>query len=147
MAGFKELEVEAIIAAVKAWAKQQPEIYAVALVGSWARNQAHENSDIDFMFLIPNPELFFQDTAWINFIPWHDLNLKVDRYYDRTYGVVTSRHLCFQQAQRVEFSFGYPSWANINPIDPGTLAVISSGIRIICDRDRLLTTLLKEIKI
>lgn len=96
MTGFKELEVEAIIATVKAWAKQQPEIYAVALVGSWARNQAHENSDIDLMILTPEFERFFSDTNWFNNIPWHDLNLKVDRYCERTYGVVRSCHLSFQ---------------------------------------------------
>ena len=50
----------------------------------------------------------------------------------------------FEQGQRIEFSFGHLSWACINPIDPGTLAVIGSGIKIICDRDRLLTTLLED---
>ena len=144
MAGFKESEVEAIIAAVKAWTKQQPEIYAVALVGSWARNKAHENSDIDLMILTLNPERFFLDTNWFNNIPWHKLNLQLAYHYDRTYGLVRSRHLFFEQGQRIEFRFGHPNWACINPIDPGTLAVISSGIKIICDRDRLLTTLLED---
>ena len=141
MAGFKKLEVETIIAAVAAWAKQQPEIYGVALVGSWARNQAHENSDLDLMFLTPNPELFFQDPNWFNELDWQKLNLQISKYYDRTYGVVRSRHLCFTKGQRIEFSFGYLSWANIDPIDPGTLIVVSSGINILYDPRNLLNSL------
>ena len=142
MTGFKELEVKRVIATIKIWAKQQPKICAVALVGSWAKakNQAHENSDIDLMFLTPRPELFFSDTVWFHSIPW-DLNLNVDRYYDRTYGVVKSRHLYFSQGQRIEFSFGYLNWANTDPIDPGTLKVVGSGMEIIYDRDQLLMAL------
>ena len=141
MAGFRELEVKRIIATIKAWAKQQPKIIAVTLVGSWAKNQAHENSDIDLVFLTPHLELFFHDTVWFYSIPWHDLNLNVDRYYDRTYGVVKSRHLCFDRGHRIEFSFGYPNWANTDPIDSGTLAVVRSGMEIIYDPDRLLMAL------
>ena len=143
--GFSKLDVSKILNAVEIWAKQ-PEIYAVVLVGSWARDRAHENSDLDLMILTPNPDLFFQNTTWFNSIPWCDLgNFKIDTYYDRVYGVVKSRHLCFQQGQRIEFSFGDPSWASIDPIDPGTLAVVSSGIRIISDRYKLLETLVAAI--
>ena len=146
MVGFSKLDVSKIIGAIGIWAKQQPEIYAVALVGSWARSEAHENSDLDLMILTSNPELFFQDTNWFNSIPWHDLNnLQIDTYYDRVYGVVKSRHLCFQQGSRIEFSFGYPNWAIIDPIDPGTLRVVGSGMTIICDRHKLLETLVKAI--
>ena len=145
MAGFSELEVSKIIKGVKIWAKQ-PEIDAVGLVGSWARDRAYENSDLDLMILTSNPDLFFQDTDWFNSILWHDLNdLKINTYYDRIYGVVKSRHFCFQQGQRIEFSFGYPNWADINPIDLGTLRVIRSGIIIIYDRHKLLETLAKAI--
>mgnify|MGYP003447724489 CR=1 len=37
---------------------------------------------------------------------------------------------------------GCPSWANTNPIDPGTLIVVTSGIEIICDRYKLLKSLI-----
>lgn len=47
-----------------------------------------------------------------------------------------------QHGQRIEFCFGYPSWANTNPIDPGTLIVVTSGIEIICDRYELLKSLI-----
>jgi uncharacterized protein len=142
MSGFETLEVANILSAIKTWAESQPEIDAVALVGSWARKQAKKDSDIDLMILTPNPNLFFQDTKWFNRISWQDLNLKIVNYDDRIYGVVKSRHLFFEHGQRIEFSFGYPSWANTNPIDPGTLIVVTSGIEIICDRYEALKSLI-----
>ena len=145
MTGFKESEVEQILVTVETWAKSQLEINGFALVGSWARKQARPDSDLDLMFLTPHLELFFEDIVWFNNIPWHSLNLEIDSYYDRVYGVVRSRHLVFQSGQRIEFSFGYPNWAKINPIDPGTLVVVRSGIRIIHDREKLLENLVKAI--
>lgn len=146
MPGFDELEVKQILIMVQAWATQQPEIDAVALVGSWARKEAHQDSDIDLMILTLNPKMYFQDLDWFNDIPWHNLNLEITGYDDRTYGVVRSRHLCFQQGQQIEFSFGFPGWANINPIDRGTLMVVRSGIEIVYDRHQLLKSLVEKIE-
>ena len=145
MSGFEELEVKAIIKAIAAWADRESKIDAVALVGSWARNEAHGDSDLDLMVLTSNPKLFFDDDSWFDRILWHEFNLRAVSYYDRVYGVVKSRHFCFQDGQRIEFSFGYWSWAKTNPIDSGTLAVVSSGVAIIYDRHRLLETLVEAI--
>jgi Nucleotidyltransferase domain len=101
MTGFETSEVDNILRAIKTWAEYQPEIDAVALVGSWARKQAKKDSDIDLMILTPNPNLFFQDTKWLNCISWHNLNLKVVSYEDRIYGVVKSRHLFIQHGQNL----------------------------------------------
>ena len=97
------------------------------------------------MFLTPNPQLFFSTPDWFYYLPWHELELEVTDYYDRTYGVVKSRHICFDRRQRIEFSFGYTNWANIKPIDPGTCKVVSSGLRIIYDPHLLLTILVTTI--
>ena len=140
MPGFKESEVEQIIVAVKTWARRSP-INSFAIVGSWARKQARSDSDLDLMFLTSNPELFLGNTTWFNNISWNNLDLKIERYYDRTYGVVRSRHLVFQSGQRIEFSFGNLDWAKIDPIDSGTYQVVSNGMRIISDRHRLLGNL------
>ena len=145
MPGFDKLQVERICRAIATWADRDPKIYAVALVGSWARNEAHPDSDIDLMVLTSDPERFFHDNSWFDSIPWQELNLQLVNHYDRVYGVVKSRHFCFQDRQRIEFGFGYRSWANIDPIDLGTLGVVSSGMRIISDRHQLLENLVKAI--
>lgn len=145
MSGFEELEVKSLSKAIATWANRESKIDAVALVGSWARNEAHADSDIDLMLLTPDPERFFQNNSWFHSIPWQEFNLQLASYYDRVYGVVKSRHFCFQDGQRIEFGFGYRSWASINPIDSGTLAVVSSGVVIIYDRQQLLATLVMAI--
>ena len=146
MNGFAILEVDRILQIVRTWAETQPKIHAVALVGSWARGQARLDSDIDLMLLTPQPELFFLDFDWFSCLSWHKLELEVINYCDRTYGVVKSRHLYFNQGQRIEFSFGCTNWANTNPIDSGTFTVASSGLRIIYDPHRLLTNLITTIE-
>ena len=145
MSKFDKLQVERICRAIATQANRHHKIDAVALVGSWARNEAHADSDIDLMILTSNPERFFRNPIWFHNIPWHELDLQIVSYYDCVYGMVKSRHLCFRDGQRIEFSFGYPSWAKTNPIDSGTFAVVSSGLKIICDRRQLLETLVKEI--
>ena len=146
MSGFTTLEVEHILEMVRKWAENKPKIHAVALVGSWARGQARLDSDIDLMFLTSQPELFFLDSDWFGYLPWHRLELRVVDYYDRSYGVVKSRHLRFSQGQRIEFGFGYTNWADTKPIDAGTFAVASLGLKIIYDPERLLTNLINTIE-
>ena len=144
MSGFTASEVDCIIQIVKTWAENEPEIHAAAVVGSWARKQARADSDLDLMLLTPQPELFFDNYSFQH-LPWHTLELEITDYYDRIYGVVRSRHLCFSRGQRIEFSFGYRSWADTEPIDLGTYRVISSGLKVIYDRKRLLANLIATI--
>ena len=145
MPGFDKLQVERICRAIATWADRESRIDAVALVGSWARNEAHADSDIDLMILTSDPEQFFHSNIWFHSILWQEFNLQLVSHYDRVYGVVKSRHFCFQDRQRIEFSFGDPTWASIDPIESGTFAVVSSGLKIICDRHQLLENLVKAI--
>jgi predicted nucleotidyltransferase len=41
---------------VAAWASAQPDIVALALVGSWARGNPTKRSDIDFMVISETPK-------------------------------------------------------------------------------------------
>lgn len=146
MGGFTEQQVDRILELVRAWTETQPRIRAVALVGSWARGQARANSDLDLMFLTSNPELFLHNASWHHCLLWQEIGLEISDYYDLTYGVVWSRHLCFNSRQEIEFSFGALNWADTKPIDLGTYRVASSGLKIIYDPDRLLANLMTTMK-
>jgi predicted nucleotidyltransferase len=67
----KYQSIERILQVVVAWATAQPEIRAIALVGSHARGIARPDSDIDFMLLATDPESFRADTKWVAKIDWH----------------------------------------------------------------------------
>jgi predicted nucleotidyltransferase len=80
------LRIEHIIRIVLAWATAQPKIRAVALVGSHARGAAGQDSDIDLVLLVVDPQGFRTDTTWIEQIEWQALDSHPQKWQDEDYG-------------------------------------------------------------
>lgn len=57
-------QVHAFLNRLTAWAAGAPEILAVALCGSHARNEATETSDIDLIVIARHPQIYLQQTTW-----------------------------------------------------------------------------------
>jgi hypothetical protein len=45
----------------------------------------------------------------------------------------------------IEFTFCDPSWATTNPVEPGTVSVVSGGCLVVLDKAQLLQKLLAVI--
>lgn len=138
-------QVEQIVQQVTEWAAAHQLILAMALVGSQARGMAHAKSDIDLMFLSEHPLFFKKSTDWLSEIDWGDRSIKSSA--DRDYGAVWSRHVYlntyYAACLEVEFSFGYPDWASITPLDSGTQQVVRDGCRILYDPEERLAQLVR----
>jgi uncharacterized protein len=137
--------VNLILEEVTQWASHRTDIVAAALVGSWARGAARMDSDIDLMFLVTNPASFRQDDKWVNEIQWAVVDAEIDNWKDKDYGVIWSRHVYLDNETEIEFGFGFPCWASVNPVDAGTFRVVSDGCRIIYDPDNLLDKLISQV--
>ena len=85
--------VQRIVQKVGEWAGDRPEIKAAALVGSWARQTARPDSDIDFMRLVTEPNYFRSEETWLSEIDWKSIGYKLNRWKDEDYGVVWSRRI------------------------------------------------------
>ena len=48
-----------------AWSESQTNIIAIALVGSYARGEATESSDVDLVIITSSPEAMINNPAWI----------------------------------------------------------------------------------
>ena len=127
-----------LLEVVTTWAASRSDIVGVALVGSWARDTANLDSDIDLILLTSNPDAFRISSAWLTVIDWPKLSLSVRSYRDVEYGAVWSRHVELSDGVLVEFSFGFPSWAATCPCDAGTQSVVSRGCRVLFDPAGLL---------
>lgn len=127
-----------LLEVVTAWAESRSDILGLALVGSWARDTASPDSDIDLVLLTPNPGVFRISTTWLTEIQWPKLGLSVQSCRDAKYGVVWSRHVKLSDGMVIEFSFGFPSWAATCPCDAGTRSVVSRGCRVLFDPAGLL---------
>jgi uncharacterized protein len=131
---------EKIIEVVLQWARTQPTICAVALVGSHARGTARADSDIDFVILTTAPDFFRRDIGWINVIS--GCGVSPTNWRDEEYGQLWSRRIWLEPGHReLEMGFALPSWADVSPLDPGTRQVITNGCRVLHDPKGLLARL------
>ncbi len=122
------------------WAVASPAIRAVALVGSYARGDAREDSDVDLVVLTIAPgEVLGSDG-------WSDLFGPTQLVERRDFGAVQERRLRLGSGLEVEMGIATPAWAAIEPLDEGTEQVASDGLIPLYDPDGLLTHLLAAVE-
>jgi hypothetical protein len=119
-----------MIEAVVRWWQQRPGAVAAALVGSHARNEARPGSDVDFVLLCRDVQVYLDDTGWLSLFG------KPGAVVREAWGDVTSLRVWYPERE-VEFGLTSPGWAS-DPADPGTRSVIQRGIRILYDPEGLL---------
>ena len=133
------VNVSAFIESFSSWARTQSDIEAVALVGSYARKDANEDSDVDLVILTADPDKFLLDRSWIAIFG------KVARCQEEDYGRVTSVRVFYGGGLEVEFGFATPDWARA-PIDVGTKRVVSGGTKVLYDPHGSIARMLREIE-
>ncbi|HZQ06850.1 MAG TPA: nucleotidyltransferase domain-containing protein [Anaerolineae bacterium] len=133
------MSVEAFLFQVRAWAEQQQDISGVLLVGSYARGTARADSDVDLMILTVKPE------RYLNAIAFAERFGPVSKWEKEDWGKVTSLRIWYEDGLEVEYGIAGPNWV-AQPLDPGTLRVVSDGARIVFDRDGSLACLESKTK-
>jgi uncharacterized protein len=129
------------------WARAQPTICAVALVGSHARGTARADSDIDLVALTTAPDLFRGDPDWIRAIEWNRCGASPANWQDEEYGQLWSRRIWLKpDRHELEIGFARPSWADVHPLDAGTRQVVADGCRILHDANGVLARLCAAVK-
>ena len=79
------------------WVAAQADGQAIALVGSYARGEARDDSDIDLVILTTQPEKYLEDLKWIERFG------QVEKYQIEDYGKLTSIRVWYQNAWEVEY--------------------------------------------
>ena len=125
-------EVELVLAYVGAWAPSRPSIAAIALVGSHARGGAQPDSDVDLVLLTDDPPAQ----------PWPDELEAVSVIREQWWGTLREHHLRLPDGLVVEVGVAPTSWAAIDPVDAGTLAVVGGVLVALHDPIDLLADLL-----
>jgi len=122
------------------WAKTQEDIDAVMLVGSYARDAATAESDLDLMILTTKISSYFQDQIWVSQFG------EVEESKVEHWGRVETLRVFYKESIEVEYNFSSPDWADI-PVDAGTHSVISDGMKILSDPQGILKRLQREMNI
>jgi predicted nucleotidyltransferase len=130
-------EYQRVVHRVAAWARQQRDIVGVAVVGSWASGQAHMDSDVDLVVLTDEKERYIADIRWVSDAAGEAAQLQ--RTED--WGPLTERRVVLRSGLVVEFGFVRPSWASVDPVDPGTARVVDDGWSPLVDPEGTLARL------
>ena len=131
--------IQPFIDQVIQWASEQSAILAVALVGSYARGAGTPESDVDLVLLTAQPEYYIHNTDWTGRFG------AIERIQVENYGRVTSVRVWYQNDLEVEFGLALPDWAAL-PLDAGTQRVMLDGIKILFERQPLLTRALAALQ-
>lgn len=119
------------------WTSEQPDVQAVGLVGSYARGDAQEESDIDLVILTDYPQKYLEGTEWTERFG------TLEKHQIEEYGELTSLRVWYRDGHEVEYGITTPDWA-ANPLDEGTREVIEGGMNVLFERGDLLSRHLKK---
>ena len=116
-----------MIPQISQWARENPMVEAVFLVGSYARGTPTPQSDLDVMILTPQKLFFLEHTQFA-----HSFGPVIASQWE-DYGPCTSLRVWYQGGEEVEFGLVEPSWLQ-QPLDPGSREVLRGGYRVLVDK-------------
>ena len=119
------------------WASVQGDVQAIALVGSYARDEARDDSDIDLVLLTDEPQKYLEHFKWIEVFG------AVEKYQTEDYGKLISIRVWYQNGVEVEYGISTPDWAAV-PLDAGTQEVMLGGMTVLFERGNLLSRNVKR---
>ena len=90
-------EIHDFLTASLAWATEQPDVQGIALVGSYARGAACDDSDVDLVILTDQPHRYLDDVQWIVRFGI------VEKHQTEDYGKLTSLRVWYQNGTEVEY--------------------------------------------
>jgi len=115
------------------WSTKRRDIRAVGLVGSYARNAATDSSDVDLVIIVDNPNKYLSRTDWTRVFG------KVITKEVEDYGNLMSLRVWYENGLEIEYGFTTRDWVK-SPLDEGTQQVIDDGIRVLFEKEVLLST-------
>lgn len=114
------------------WSTRRKDIRAVALVGSYARESATESSDVDLVIITNNPQKYLADTEWTRVF-----GIVIAQKAEE-YGRLTSLRVWYESGLEIEYGFTTREWIQ-TPLDKGTKKVINDGMRVLFEKEVLLS--------
>jgi predicted nucleotidyltransferase len=131
-----DLNVSDFLKSLVEWAKNEPDLMALALVGSHARGEASPQSDVDLILLLRNPKEYLKDRNWISEFgePSHIVQ--------EDWGKVTSLRVLYTDGKEVEYGLTNLDWGS-DPSDEGDAHAIGNGLIVLYEIDGHLSNKLK----
>lgn len=120
------------------WAIKSAQVESLLLIGSYARQEARNDSDIDFVLLTNNPEALLEHPTWCNQFG------RVLSHTIQSWETTKSLRVFYENGHEVEFNIGPLSWAAV-PVDDYIATVLKSGYKILVDKSDILKQLILNV--
>ncbi len=127
-----EEKIEQFLIEITNWASSRSDIQALAVVGSYSRGAATALSDLDLVLITTHPDQYLHKQGWIQQFG------TVEKQQVEEYGRLTSLRIWYSDGLEVEFGITDAHWAAL-PLDEGSRQVIAGGMRVLFEKDRLLS--------
>jgi predicted nucleotidyltransferase len=114
------------------WATKRRDIRAVALVGSYAREEMEKDSDVDLVIITESPEKYLTNSEWTR-VFGKPITKNIEKY-----GKLTSLRVWYESGLEIEYGFTTRDWIQ-TPLDEGTKEVIDDGLRVLFEKEKLLS--------
>lgn len=121
------MDFQLFISNIKSWANEEQGIESIFLVGSYARNEQKDTSDVDICIITSEKNKFIEHP---DFLMRFGVVIKQKIEY---WGACTSVRVWYENSFEVEFGFVEASWIS-QPLDEGTYKVLNDGYQIILDK-------------
>jgi predicted nucleotidyltransferase len=132
------MNVSAFLELFAQWAGAQPDVKAIALVGSYARDAATSSSDVDLLILTTDVAKYIGDQSWVSQFG------EVAECLEEDWGRVTSVRIFYRDGLEVEYGFSTLDWADM-PIEAGSFRVVSDGMKVLYDPLEILSAVEREV--
>jgi uncharacterized protein len=129
-------EVQTFLHHARDWAFSRPDVVGAAVVGSWARDTARADSDVDLVLLTHDPVTYTEHHEWLAALAPGGRLIRT-----RSWGVLVERRILLRSGLEIEMGVVRPSWAKTQPVDAGTKRAVRSGFRPILDPHGVLAAL------
>lgn len=133
------VRVRRLLDVVRSWAEMRPDVVAVALVGSWARNAARPDSGVDLLLLVRDVAGYLAFPAWLDAFGKPTGTTRVDR------GALPALRVWFADGPEVEVRLTTPDWGASDPVAPGTAEIVRGGLVAVYDPDEVLARLVAAV--
>lgn len=124
------MKIGKFLSSIEKWAREDKNIRSVILVGSYARNEATPESDIDLCLLMKHPSHLIKNHKVLNRFGL------INRTSQEDYGRLISLRVFYNHGLEVEYGLTDVHWVD-TPLDDGTKKVLEDGYQVIIDKDQL----------
>src|SRR4051812_22037829 len=123
------------------FAASEPDVLALALVGSYARGTPRLASDVDLVLLTGDVEALLAPGRFEPLLGERERLVRAKQW-----GPLHERRFRLRSGLLVEVGIVPASWASADPVDPGTAGVVRGGLLAVHDPDGHLAALRDAVK-